>query len=49
MSNNYGVVTEQGYPVGQFGFKPITEQDKKSLEEAEAKKKQKAKEDEDKE
>lgn len=31
---NYGVLTEQGYPVGNdLGFKPLTEEEKKKLEE----------------
>lgn len=31
MSSNYGVLTEQGYPVGQFGFNPLTEQESKKI------------------
>lgn len=30
--NNYGVINEQGYPVGQFGFRPISEQEKAAIE-----------------
>ena len=28
----YGVITEQGYPMGQFGFNPISEEAKKKLD-----------------
>ena len=31
--SDYGVITEQGYPVGQFGFQPISEETKKKLDE----------------
>jgi hypothetical protein len=37
-TTGYGVINEQGYPAGQFGFSPLNEQDKKALEE-DAKKK----------
>lgn len=37
--NNYGVINEQGYPVGQFGFTPVNESERKSIEEDEKKKK----------
>ena len=30
--SNFGVITEQGYPMGQFGFNPISEEAKKKLE-----------------
>ena len=30
--NNYGVINEQGYPVGQFGFKPVSEAEKAAIE-----------------
>ena len=35
MSDNkeYGVITEQGYNTGCFGFKPITEDEKTKVEE----------------
>lgn len=36
---DFGVITEQGYPAGQFGFKPITESEKKSIEDSEKNKK----------
>ena len=26
--NKFGVINEQGYPAGQFGFTPINESDK---------------------
>lgn len=33
MNNNYGVLTEQGYPVGDnLGFKPLTEEEKEKVE-----------------
>lgn len=33
MNNNYGVITEQGYPVSDnFGFKPLTEDEKEKIE-----------------
>lgn len=31
-NSNYGVITEQGYPAGQFGFSPINEEEKKNIE-----------------
>lgn len=34
---NYGLVTEQGYPAGQFGFKPVSEETRKQIEESEKK------------
>jgi hypothetical protein len=30
--NNYGVINEQGYPVGQFGFNPLSEQEKAAID-----------------
>lgn len=30
--NNFGILTEQGYPMGQFGFKPISEETIKELD-----------------
>lgn len=39
MSKNYGVLTEQGYPVGQFGYNPLNEQDTKKIKESEDKNK----------
>ena len=30
--SNFGVITEQGYPMGQFGFNPISEEAKKKLD-----------------
>jgi hypothetical protein len=36
-NNNYGVLTEQGFPIsGGLGFKPLTETDKKILDESSA-------------
>lgn len=33
MNDNYGVLTEQGYPVGDnLGFKPLSEEEKEELE-----------------
>ena len=34
MGNPIGVITEQGYPAGQFGFDKLNEADQKVLEEA---------------
>lgn len=31
---NIGVITEQGYPAGQFGFDKLNEKEQKKLEEA---------------
>lgn len=44
MSDKFGVIQEQGYPVGQFGFKPLNEADQKRLEEEDKKKKSEDKE-----
>jgi hypothetical protein len=30
--NNFGILTEQGYPIGQFGFKPISEETVKEFD-----------------
>lgn len=35
--SNFGVITEQGYPMGQFGFNPISEEAKKKLEKEDTK------------
>lgn len=32
---NFGVINEQGYPAGQFGFKPLNEDDKRNIEKSE--------------
>lgn len=40
MSGKIGVITEQGYPAGQFGFDPLKEQDQAQLETAKEKDKQ---------
>lgn len=37
-NKNYGVITEQGYVGGQFGFKPLNEQDRKAVDEDDKKK-----------
>ena len=34
MGNPIGVITEQGYPAGQFGFDKLNEADRKAIEEA---------------
>ena len=39
--SNFGVITEQGYPMGQFGFKPISEEAAKELEKEEKRKDEK--------
>lgn len=31
-NGNYGVITEQGYPAGDFGFDPVSEEAQKKLE-----------------
>ncbi len=33
--SKYGVINEQGYPAGQFGFTPINESEKKNIEDSE--------------
>lgn len=33
-SNEMGIITEQGYPMGQFGFKPLNEDEKKRIEDS---------------
>ena len=41
IDNNYGVITEQGYTIGDgMGFKPLNEQDKKHIDEGKEDKKQ---------
>lgn len=34
MSDKIGVITEQGYPAGKFGFDPLKQKDQKQLEQA---------------
>lgn len=34
MGNPIGVITEQGYPAGQFGFDKLNEADQKKINEA---------------
>ena len=29
-----GVITEQGFPAGQFGFEPLSESEQKKIEDA---------------
>ena len=29
--NNFGVITEQGFPMGQFGFEKLNESDQEKL------------------
>lgn len=31
-NGKYGVITEQGYPAGDFGFDPVSEKAQKKLE-----------------
>lgn len=38
--SDYGVVTEQGYVEGQFGFKPISKEDKEEILKEEKEKKE---------
>lgn len=33
--SKYGVINEQGYPAGQFGFTSINESEKKNIEDSE--------------
>ena len=40
MGNPIGVITEQGYPAGQFGFDKLNEDDQKKIETAEKENKQ---------
>lgn len=40
MSGKIGVITEQGYPAGQFGFDPLKEKEQAQLEAAKQKEKQ---------
>ena len=39
--NKFGVINEQGYPAGQFGFVPVNESDKKNIEDSEKESKDK--------
>ena len=39
--NNFGIIVEQGFVAGQFGFTPVTEQERKKIEEDEKKKEEK--------
>ena len=39
--NKFGVITEQGYPVGEFGFRPLNEEDQEQVKKSEADKKAK--------
>ena len=39
--NKFGVITEQGYPVGEFGFQPLNEEDQEQIKKSEADKKAK--------
>ena len=39
--NKFGVITEQGYPVGEFGFHPLNEEDQEQVKKSEADKKAK--------
>ena len=31
-NKNIGVITEQGFPAGQFGFEPLKEQDQEKVQ-----------------
>lgn len=42
--SNFGVINEQGYPAGQFGFTPVNENEKKNIEDSEKEKDKKEKE-----
>ncbi len=33
----FGVINEQGYPAGQFGFTPVSESEKKNIEDSDKK------------
>ena len=39
--NKFGVITEQGYTVGEFGFQPLNEEDQEQVKKSEADKKAK--------
>lgn len=41
MNDNYGVITEQGFVSGEFGFNKLKEEDKKVIKESERKEKDK--------
>ncbi len=45
MGKNFGVITEQGFPAGQFGFDRLNEQENKKLNEDDQKKKSPKKDD----
>lgn len=36
--SKFGVINEQGYPSGQFGFTPVNESEKKNIEDSDKKK-----------
>ena len=38
MGKNFGVITEQGFPVGQFGFDRLNEQENQKINTEEDKK-----------
>ena len=42
MSGKIGVITEQGYPAGQFGFDPLSKKEQAQLETAKETDKQKS-------
>lgn len=43
MGNPIGIITEQGYPAGQFGFDKLNEADQKKIETAEKETKKQSK------
>lgn len=44
--SSYGVINEQGYPAGQFGFTPINESEKKNIKDSEKESEDKKKKEE---
>lgn len=46
-NKNFGVITEQGYPIGQFGFTSLTESEKENIKKDEENKKKEKENEED--
>lgn len=42
--SKFGVINEQGYPAGQFGFTPVNESEQKNIEDSDKKKESNKKE-----
>lgn len=42
--SKYGVINEQGYPAGQFGFTPVNESEEKNIKDSEKESDKKEKE-----